>query len=452
MKTGGTARGRRAAASLAGAACIFLLGVAGAEASPGDVLLVSGPNTKNAEGFEGADVVPATSGTGEWIAFLHEGPLGPHLEIPGDSLFLRSARAPALTPVDVPSGESAGQGYDAGSPSLDREGNLLAFVSEDPDLSGEDKNFDHSVAGTSAVRDVFVYDRGSRRTTLVSRASGPRGAAADDDSNLPTISEDGRYVAFGTEAHNLASRKAFGRVIFGGVYVRDLKRGTTTLVSRADGRDGEPLQSYDPSISRHGGRVAFVDYVGHKRARRSVIMVRDVKHGRTAVVSRSSGGSIAAADCTEPALAAAGRYVAFASEAGNLVPGVHGSEQVFVRDLKTGRTVLASRSQKGAAGGGDSSHPSISADGRYVAFESYANNLGPPDQGRFTDVFVKDLKSGLVYLASRAPGGGPAANAPSANPSISSSGHFVSFESRASNLSPQDTDRASSVFRYQILP
>jgi Tol biopolymer transport system component len=124
-----------------------------------------------------------------------------------------------------------------------------------------------------------------------------------------------------------------------------------------------------------------------------------------------------------------------------------------VRDLKTNRTVLASRAQgrHGAAANGDSSNPSISADGRYVAFESYASNLGPADNGTVPDVFVRDLRSGRVFLASRGADGGPAANAPSADPSISSDGRFVAFDSRGSNLSPADTLHATSCFPERLL-
>ncbi|HSR95356.1 MAG TPA: hypothetical protein VLK56_10870, partial [Solirubrobacterales bacterium] len=155
-----------------------------------------------------------------------------------------------------------------------------------------------------------------------------------------------------------------------------------------------------------------------------------------------------------PAISADGRYVAFASKAKNLGGSDEdGIEDVFVRDLKTSRTVLVSRAEgkHGAAGNGDSSNPSISADGRYVAFESYASNLGPADDSAVPDVFVRDLHSGRVFLASR-DAGEHAANGPSADPAISGDGRFVAFDSRGSNLSPADTLHATSVFRYQLLP
>ncbi len=139
--------------------------------------------------------------------------------------------------------------------------------------------------------------------------------------------------------------------------------------------------------------------------------MRDMNGKRAVYASRANGrhGALAATDCKLPAISANGRYVAFASKAKNLSRiDKDNVEDVFVRDLKTNRTLLVSRGQgkHGAPGSGDSSSPSISADGRYVAFESYASNLGPADNSTIPDVFVRDMRSGRVFLASRANGGG----------------------------------------------
>jgi TolB protein len=438
---------RRSSSAIAlAAACLSLALAASARAAPGEVVLVSPPNSSG--GIEnGTDIVPATSGNGSYVAFLHEAPFGDPTEAnPGAALVLRVMASSATIPVNVPTGDSNGNGFEAGGPALDRTGDRLAFVSEDPDLSREDKDFSTSAAGTNPVRDVFLFQRATRKVVLISRGTGIKGTIANANSNLPSISEDGRYVAFGTEANNLTPKRTYGRTVFGGVYVRDLQKKSTTLVSLADGRRGAPIDGYDPSISRFGTRVAFVGRVGPKGRRHAGIMVRDIRRGRTRVVSR--GGE---RDCIEPSLAADGRFVAYTCEARSRAKGI---DQVYVTDLARGRTALVSRGsgKKGRPGGGDSSHPSISANGRLVAFESYANDLGPRDEGRVTDVFVKNTRSGRVFLASRGDGDGAAGNAPSANPSISADGRFVSFESRSSNLTPEDSDRESSVFRYQVLP
>jgi Tol biopolymer transport system component len=435
--------------ALAATATASLVLAAIALGAAGDVVLVSGPNGKTEAGFPVEHIDPSISADGRFVAFV--GSLGET----GEGIYLRDLNG-GTTAVNAPSGHSE-QGIDfaAVAPSLSGSGRYLAFASEDPGLSDEDRDSDTTPAGyTYPVRDVFVYDRASGAIGLVSRRSGPEGAAANNDSNSPSISADGRYVAFGTQATN------FLRGVFGGLFVRDLRTKQTVMVGRADGPRGEPLRTaIIPSISAHGRWVAFVTTLHLQRRGRATleVAVRDIEKAKTRVVSRASGGrgAVAGEDATEPSISANGRYVAFATKARNLSGVDKGSvEDVFVRDLKTNRTTLASRAvgRRGAAGNGDSSNPSISAGGRFVAFESYASNLGPADNGSRPDVFVRDLRSGRVFLASRAGGGGPAADAASANPSISGDGRYVAFDSRASNLSPADTLHDSSVFRYQLLP
>jgi len=426
----------------------------------GSTLLVSEPNDPAAPGRPTEHDNPAISGDGRFVAYV--GSVG-NVRDPnsaggpgetGTGVFLRDIGGPTI-PVDVPFGTSKqGLGFEAGAPSLSGTGRYLAFASENPALSDEDLNNSTTLAGdTFPVRDVFVYDRSSGAIGLVSRRDGATGVAANSDSNLPSISADGRYVAFGTSATN------FIKGVYGGVYVRDLQTQQTILAGRANGDRGEPLHgASSPSISAHGRWVAFVT-VGPRGRHPATpeIAVRDLKSNRTVFASRVGGkrGALANAESKAPAISASGRYVTFASEAKNLSRVDKDSvEDVFVRDLKTNRTVLVSRAKgkRGAAGSGDSSNPSISADGRYVAFESYASNLGPSDDSTTPDVFVRDLRSGRIFLASRGDGNGPAANAPSANPAISADGRFVAFDSRGSNLTPADTLHFTSVFRYQLLP
>jgi Tol biopolymer transport system component len=430
---------------MAAAVALSLVIAAASLGSTGETLLVSGPNGTTADGFPIGDHVPAISGDGRFVAYVEDTPDS------GTAIYLRDMSG-GIIPVDVPTGIGPqGLGFSAGGPSLSSDGRFLAFASEDPALSSEDTDFDTTLAGDSfPVRDAFVYDRTTGAVSLVSRRSGPTGAAANDDSNFPEVSANGRYVAFATEATN------FIHGVFGGIFVRDLHTQKTTLVGRANGRNGKALKAYNASISGNGKMVAFLEVIKHTHGRLEAA-VRDVKRNRTILVSRENGahGAIASNDCSDPEVSANGRYVAFASKAKNL-SGADGDsvEDVFVRDLNTNRTILVSRGRgrHGAPGQGDSSNPSISANGRYVAFESYANNLGPPDNGSLVDVFVKDLRTGRVFLASRASGNGAAANAPSENPAISGNARFVAFESRGSNLNPADTLRTESVFRYQLLP
>ncbi len=437
---------------LAALVTVSLVLAASALGAAGTTLLVSEPNAGESH-FPPEQINPAISADGRYVAFVGDIPDESEPGASGTGVFLRSIGGP-LIPVDVPHGRSEhGIEFSAGSPSISASGRYLAFASEDPDLSEEDHNTTTTLAGdTFPVRDIFVFDRSSGAISLASRATGARGDGGNEDANNPAISADGRYVAFQTGATNLLHDS------YGGVFVRDLSRHTTKPVAWVRLHAGGRLNGgYTPSISAHGRWVAFLTVTHLRHGHALEVAVRDMKRGRTVYASRASGrhGALGGGDCKLPSISADGRYVAFASEAKNLSK-LDGDdiEDVFVRDLKTNRTVLVSRAagKHGAAGSGDSSNPSISANGRYIAFESYSSNLGPADNSTFPDVFVRDMRSGRVTLASRADNGGPASNAPSANPAISGDGRYVAFDSRGSNLSPADTVHATSIFRYQLLP
>ncbi|MET0305224.1 MAG: hypothetical protein ABW196_03220 [Solirubrobacterales bacterium] len=445
--------------ALAGVATVALSLAALSLGATGSILLVSEPNDPNAPSRPTEHFNPAISADGNFVAYVGtvgsapdpagSGGPGPT----GTGIFLRDMSG-GTTAVDVPFGASEqGLGFEAGAPSLSGDGRFLAFASEDPDLSSEDRDSSTTPAGdTFPVRDIFVYDRLNGQVRLASRSDGRRGTGGNEGSSNPSISADGRYVAFQTNATNIL------RGSFGGVFVRDLGTSATVPVARVSYRAGGRFDGgYTPSISAHGRWVAFLTVARLRHGHALEVAVRDMKERRTFFVSRAGGrdGPLGNGDCKLPAISANGRYVAFASEAANLSAIDKGSiEDVFVRDLKTRRTVLVSRAngKRGAAGDGDSSNPSISANGRYVAFESEAGNLGPDANGEDPDVFVRDMRSGRLTLVSRAGGGGAASNAPSANPSISASGRFIAFESRGSNLNPADRLHFTSVFRYQLLP
>jgi hypothetical protein len=171
------------------------------------------------------------------------------------------------------------------------------------------------------------------------------------------------------------------------------------------------------------------------------------------LVSRASGAAGVAADGVSggASISADGRFVAFASEADNL----SGEDDntilnVFVRDLQTGETSLVSRASgaAGAAGNGFSDTPSISADGRFVAFVSGAGNLSDADDDASGDVFVRDLRVHTTTLVSRATGATRAAGDRfSAEPWISADGRFVAFGSAADNLSDEDGERVDVFVR-----
>lgn len=173
--------------------------------------------------------------------------------------------------------------------------------------------------------------------------------------------------------------------------------------------------------------------------------------GRTvARVGLSTSGVEGNGSSRNPSVSADGRFVAFASDAGNLVQGdSNGFSDVFVRDLLTGETTRVSLSATGGETDESSIDPSISADGRLVAFWSAATNIVDDDTNGKNDVFVHDRVTGTTVRASEA-SLGVEANGGSTDPVISSNGRFVAFNSKATNLVPDDTNGVADVFLHDL--
>src|SRR6266480_1144362 len=166
----------------------------------------------------------------------------------------------------------------------------------------------------------------------------------------------------------------------------------------------------------------------------------------TELVSVSSTGQQGTDQSASPSISANGRFVAFESDAPNLVPGdTNGKRDVFVRDFTTNQTQRVSVSSAGVQGNKHSRHASISANGRFVAFASDAHNLVPNDTNGVTDVFVSDLKKHTIRRVTVS-SAGTQANDASYGLAISGGGRFVAFDSFASNLVPGDTNHVPDVF------
>jgi Tol biopolymer transport system component len=225
-------------------------------------------------------------------------------------------------------------------------------------------------------------------------SSGEEGNA---QSGLPCVSADGRFVAFHSGATNLVPGDTNG---WADVFVHDRLTGTTDRVSVSS--SGEQanwtpyaLSSKFPSISSDGRFVAFSSFAtnlvpGDTNGREDVF-VHDRLTGVTERVSVSSSGQQGNADSLTSSISADGRFVAFCSLANNLLPGdTNGCGDIFVHDRLTGATERVSVSSSGEPGNGGSYDPCISQDGRFVAFDSWSSNLVPGDTNGFEDVFVRD--------------------------------------------------------------
>ncbi|MFO1049929.1 MAG: hypothetical protein U1E52_18765 [Geminicoccaceae bacterium] len=302
------------------------------------------------------------------------------------------------------------------------------------------------VAGDTDGWDVFVRDRKTRTTYLVSQGLG--GVPGDDQSFGGSLSADGRFVAFASLASNLVLNDGNG---YADMFVRDRKTQTTRLVSVGRGGAQGNDESLGGVISANGRFIAFnssaSNLVPHDTNHWEDVFVRDLGRGTTERISVSSAGAQGNSISDIPAISADGRFVAFSSLASNLVPGdTNGVSDVFVRDRQTGKTRRVSVGQGGKQGNRFSNAPAISANGRYVVFTSSADNLVPGDTNGAGDVFVHDLRSGATRRVSRA-SGGRQGNASSFDGAISPDGRYVAFTSEASNLVPNDTNGEWDIFR-----
>ncbi len=327
--------------------------------------------------------------------------------------------------VSVSSGGTQGNWASDGIPAISSDGRFVAFRSYATNLVPGD---------TNNRFDIFVHDVETGETTRVSVASG--GIQANEDSYSPAISGDGRLVVFYSWASNLVSGDTNDNL---DVFVHDMETGETTRVSVSSDGSQSNHASSAPSISADGRFVAFQSsatnlVVGDTNGYTDVF-VRDLETGETRRISVASDGSQANSDAyIYNPLSEDGRYIVFQSAATNLVAGdTNGFTDVFVYDWETGETSLVSVSSDGTQGNQNASLPSISGNGRYVAFLSWANNLVDGDANENGDIFVHDLHTGETTLASVATDGTQGNNY-SDQPALSYDGRIVTFQSKASNL------------------
>jgi Tol biopolymer transport system component len=323
---------------------------------------------------------------------------------------------------------------------LTADGRYVAFASEADNIMPGDANL---------FRDIFVRDLQTGKTERVSvHTNGTE--AVNGHSSSPSISADGRYVAFDSSAINLVGGDTNGLL---DIFVHDRQSRATVRVNVSTEKyQAFGGQSYHPAISGDGRYVAFVsdatNLVPGDTNKMPDVFVHDRVKGTTQRVSVADGGAQGEGGTSnQPAISGDGRYVVFASEATNLVPGdTNGLSDIFVHDTVKAATQRVSVANSDAqAVGGHSFYPSITPDGRFVAFVSDATNLVPKDTNSSWDIFVHDRQTGTTSRASVA-SGGTQADAGSARPSISADGRYVAFESGAMNLVPNDTNDVVDVF------
>jgi Tol biopolymer transport system component len=323
---------------------------------------------------------------------------------------------------------------------------------------------------------LFLYDRTSGSVILASR-KGSSPTASANDLQSATMSADGRFIAFDT----LAVDQVPGQIDFDygpDVFLFDRKAGTTILVSSRGGAPRDSLRttgsgpSYKPAISADGSEIAF-----YGTASNLVAGVRDLNNGEDLFLYTVAARASAVASLHPPGMAsispdadsflrgssADGRWVLFEGSAPNLVPGQvdgNGGSDVFLYDHTTRKSLLVSHASASPAlaGDGASYQSSLSADGRYVAFTSFATNLDPevtdfieqPGTGqRRFDVFLFDRVTGKTRALSRsARHPGFTGNFDSSKPVISADGRWVAFLSSATDLVPASSIGTGGVYLY----
>ncbi|MFF4157551.1 TolB family protein [Streptomyces sp. NPDC001678] len=301
--------------------------------------------------------------------------------------------------------------------------------------------------------DVFVRDRATGRTEVLVENKGTKPA----HSSSPSISADGRYVAFSSSRDDLVPGDTNGQT---DVFVRDRWQGTTERVSvMSDGTQAEGFSLY-PVISADGSRVAFLsmsDLVapagGQKalqRPRARALYVHDLRTGRTERGAQSlDGGPVAVTGGF--GLSPDGRYALFSSASASVVENdTNGKDDAFAKDLVTGVTRRLSLAADGSQADQDSYGGIVmSADNRRVFFTSLASNLVPGDTNGVEDVFAKDLVTGAVERVSVAADGAQA-DGHSGEPDVDLAGRTLVFGSAADNLVPGDTNKYYDTFVRRI--
>ncbi|HEV8114076.1 MAG TPA: calcium-binding protein [Planctomycetota bacterium] len=303
---------------------------------------------------------------------------------------------------------------------------------------------------------VLLAGLGSAQVTQRVSVSynGQQASLGAEPSPGVAMSDNGRWVLFWSVSGNLVQGD---NNVCWDVFLRDVAAGTTTRVSVSSGGLQGNANSgiYGIWMSADGRYAAFESAAsnlvpGDTNGCRDAF-IRDIANGTTERVSLGMGGVQGDGNSLYPSLSADGRYVAFTGIATNLVPGdTNGCSDTFVRDRVAGTTERVSVSTSGVQGDTHSYRPAISADGRIVAFESLASNLVPGDTNGHWDIFVHDRLTGTTDRVSVVTGGGEG-DLDSAGASISADGRFVMFTSWADNLVPGDTNGYTDAFVHDRL-
>ena len=374
--------------------------------------------------------------------------------VPGTHYSITSPSLHEITIVDDDAGTWIASVSTQGSQCSQASGLLGVAISGDARFVAFDSLASDLVGGDlNGVRDAFVHDRSTHTTTIVSVSTA--GVQGDLASYEPSISGDGRFVAFGSGATTLVAGDTNDH---DDVFVRDTLLGQTVRVSvksttgnQGDGNSGLA----GVAISSDGRFVVFdsaaTNLVGGDTNGSVDVLVHDRQQNTTTRVSLSSAGlqgnNDSGASIGGVSISGDGRFVAFASQASNLVPGdLNLGSDVFVRDRLLNTTTIVSTSTGGSQGDNQSFFPRISADGSHVSFCSASTNLVVGDSEGDPDIFIRDLLAGVTSLASISSSGSQGNGFSWGSAPLSTDGRFIAFISAASNFSTGDVNGVPDAF------
>ena len=327
-------------------------------------------------------------------------------------------------------------------PAISSDGRFVVFHSLASNLV---------ISDTNAALDVFVRDRVLNRTSIVSVDSiGNRGNAASSlglPESLKAISDDGRFVVFQSDATNLVVNDTNAET---DIFVHDLQTGITSRASVSSNGTASNGFSRGACISGNGRFVGFVssatNLVTGDTNNVADIFIHDRQTATTTLVSVDSSGTQANDISSLGGISDDGRLVVFRSDATNLVTGdTNNSTDVFLRDRQNNTTTRVSLDSAGVQANAACVSPQISGDGRVVAFTSGATNLITGDSNAVDDIFLRDLQANSTTRVSLS-STGQAPNANCGRCTLSREGRWVAFDSSADNLVNGDTNTVSDIF------
>lgn len=276
-------------------------------------------------------------------------------------------------------------------------------------------------------------------------ASPPGGTSGRADVSM---SDNGRYFAF--QSYEVTPGDTNG---VPDVFLLDATTGSTILVSRTAAGSAGNGPSIHPEVSANGKFVVFAssatDLTADSAGSTDTQVFRyNIATGKNMRISKSPRGELAKGMAADPSISSTGRYISYMSYGHNVVPGDHnGVADVFRYDAELNQTIKVSETLSGAETDRNSSNAVISPDGRYVAYATGAQNMGPVDTNGQVDTYVYDVQTDTTTLASRGVSGVAAGK--TAPTDISNGGTVVALNSYSPRLAPADTDKETDVFVYR---